>query len=46
VDYAHEILKAEAWMVANPGKAPRKNLARFLASWIGRAERPDEEEDD
>jgi len=45
VDYGHEVLRAEAWMVANPGKAPRKDLARFLASWIGRAERPDEEQD-
>lgn len=43
VNYGHEILKAEAWMAANPAKAPRKNLARFLASWIGRAEPPEED---
>ncbi len=43
VDYGHEVLKAEAWIVANPARAPRKNLARFLATWIGRAEAPDEE---
>ena len=45
VDYGHEVLKAEAWMVANPARAPRKNLARFLATWIGRAERPEEDAD-
>ncbi len=45
VNYGHEILKAEAWMVANPAKAPRKNLARFMATWIGRAEAPEEEAD-
>jgi hypothetical protein len=43
VNYGHEVLKAEAWLVANPTRAPRKNLARFLATWIGRAE-PIEEE--
>jgi len=39
VDFAREILRAEAWMVANPQKAPKKDFARFLHNWLGRAER-------
>jgi hypothetical protein len=38
VDFAPEILKAEAWMAANPHKAPRKDLARFLHNWLARAD--------
>jgi hypothetical protein len=41
VDLPAEILKAEAWMAANPTKAPRKDLPRFLHNWLSRAERPD-----
>lgn len=41
VNFAAEILKAEAWMAANPERAPRKNFARFLHTWLGRAERSD-----
>ncbi len=37
VDYAHEVLKAEAWLTANPTRAPRKDLARFLSNWLARA---------
>jgi hypothetical protein len=37
VDYAKEILKAEAWLTANPTRAPRKDLARFLSNWLERA---------
>ena len=36
VDFAAEVLKAEAWMVANPDRAPRKNFSRFLHTWLGR----------
>lgn len=38
-DMPTEILKAEAWMAANPHKAPRKDLARFLHNWLSRADR-------
>jgi hypothetical protein len=41
VDLPAEILKAEAWMAANPNKAPRKDLPRFLHNWLSRADRPD-----
>jgi len=37
VEYAQEILKAEAWLMANPSRAPRKDLARFLNNWLSRA---------
>ena len=37
VQYADEILKAEAWLTANPTRAPRKDLARFLHNWLSRA---------
>ena len=37
VQYADEILKAEAWLTANPTRAPRKDLARFLHNWLARA---------
>jgi hypothetical protein len=43
VDYAREILGAEAWMRSNPSKAPRTEQARFLHSWLRRADRPREE---
>ena len=39
VPYADEILKAEAWLKANPARAPRKDFPRFLHTWLGRAER-------
>ena len=42
VDYARELLRAEVWLTANSARA-KKDLPRFLANWIGRAERPDEE---
>lgn len=37
VDLAAEILKAEAWLVANPGRAPHKDLPRFVHNWLSRA---------
>ena len=39
VDFSAEILKAEAWMVANPKRAARRDLSRFLHTWLGHAER-------
>ena len=39
VDFGAEVLKAEAWLTANPSRAPRKELARFLHTWLGRAQR-------
>jgi len=37
IEYGQEILKAEAWLTANPSRSPRKDLARFLHNWIARA---------
>ena len=39
VPYADEILKAEAWLSANPSRAPRKDFPRFVHTWLGRADR-------
>ena len=39
VDYAAEVLKAEAWMSANPQRAARRDLSRFLHTWLSRADR-------
>ena len=39
VDFAQELLKAEAWIVSNPRRAPRKDFARFLHFWLSRADR-------
>lgn len=39
VDLAKEVLKAEAWLTSNPSRAPRKQAARFLHTWLARAER-------
>jgi hypothetical protein len=43
-DMPAEILKAEAWMAANPRKAPRTDLPRFLHNWLSRADRDAEED--
>ena len=45
VNFAEEILKAEAWLVANPARGPKKDVARFLHNWLSRAERPPETEE-
>ena len=45
VNFADEILKAEAWLTSNPGRAPRKDLARFLHNWLARADRPPDTEE-
>jgi len=37
VDFSAELLKAEAWLKTNPSRAPRKDVARFMHSWFGRA---------
>jgi hypothetical protein len=39
VDFARELLRAEAWIAANPARAPRKDLAGFLWRWFSKAER-------
>lgn len=39
VDFAREVLKAEAWMQANPTKAPKRDFPRFLHTWLSRADR-------
>lgn len=40
IDFAAELLKAEAWLTTNPHRAPRKDHARFLHTWLARAEGP------
>lgn len=42
IDFSGEILRAEAWIEANPKKAPRSDLPRFLHSWLGRVHREPE----
>jgi hypothetical protein len=37
LEYGHELLKAESWLAANPTRAPRKDLARFVHNWMTRA---------
>ena len=39
VDLVTEVLKAEAWIHANPERAPRSRHRRFLHGWLGRADR-------
>lgn len=38
VDFPTELRKAQAWLAANPARAPRKDMARFLHNWFSRAE--------
>lgn len=37
VDFPGEILKAQAWLLSNPSRAPKSNLVRFLHNWLARA---------
>jgi len=37
IDLDTEIARAEEWCRANPDRAPRKRIDRFLASWFSRA---------
>lgn len=37
VDFPDEVLKAEAWMAANPQRAARRDYSRFLHNWLVRA---------
>lgn len=32
-----EVKKAYAWVLANPGRAPRANFGRFYNSWLARS---------
>jgi hypothetical protein len=41
VDYAAEVIRAEAWIQANPERAPRARVSAFLARWLARASRND-----
>jgi len=38
VDFAAELLDAEAWLTTNPDRAPRKDHAGFLHRWFKRAD--------
>ena len=37
VDIRQEIQKANVWCLANPTKAPKANMRRFLTNWISRS---------
>jgi hypothetical protein len=37
VDFARELVKAQAWVTANPQRAPRKDVPGFLNRWFGKA---------
>src|SRR4029453_4371731 len=37
VDFVAEVKKAEAWCASNPGKAPRRDVPRFLHRWFAKA---------
>lgn len=37
-DYETETKKAQAWILANPRRAPKSDYARFLHSWFARAQ--------
>lgn len=32
-----EVIKAQAWITANPARAPRKDVAAFLYRWFAKA---------
>lgn len=36
VDFPAELLKAEAWIAANPKKAPKSNMPAFLQRWFAK----------
>jgi hypothetical protein len=37
VDHASELLKAHAWVEANPRRAPKRDVPRFLHRWFAKA---------
>ena len=39
VDFAKELLKAEAWLESHPSQANKQDWAKFIHGWLGRAER-------
>lgn len=43
VDLQAAIRKASSWCLANPGKRPKKDFARFLNGWFGRVKPGDPE---
>lgn len=36
VDIQGELKKAAAWLLSNPGKAPKRDIPRFLNAWFSR----------
>jgi hypothetical protein len=38
VEHSQQLFMAEAWLTANPGRAPRKDLARFVHNWLSKAQ--------
>lgn len=38
IRFAEEVPKAEAWCRSNPGRAPKRDLKRFLHTWFSRAQ--------
>lgn len=37
VDFARELLEAQAWLTANPGRGPKSNVPAFLHRWFRKA---------
>jgi hypothetical protein len=37
VDFPSELLRAEAWLAANPGRAPKSSYPAFLQRWFAKA---------
>lgn len=37
VDFARELLEAQAWITANPSRAPKSNVPAFLHRWFRKA---------
>jgi hypothetical protein len=46
LDFAGELTKAAAWCEANPRRAPKRDLPRFLHAWFRRAAADDADASD
>jgi hypothetical protein len=46
LDFAGELTKAAAWCEANPRRAPKSDLPRFLHRWLANAAKDDADASD
>jgi hypothetical protein len=46
LDFAGELTKAAAWCEANPRRAPKRDLPRFLHRWFANAAKDDADASD